>query len=126
MKTVDTGDPKVVEDQTKLLARSLNIKVDQQCFDKPTEQQAPCLVQNPDSLVLDNGRSQSVVQQLTGGSAGDMLAQMSYTQQAGGGYYSVYVGTVMDMAKILDSFHTAEYQYLPALAIPRAIPSRSS
>jgi hypothetical protein len=46
-----------------------------------------------------------------------MLAQMSYTQQAGSGYYSVYVGTVMDMAKILDSFHTAEYQYLPALAI---------
>ena len=119
VKTVDTGDPKVVEDQTKLLARSLNIKVDQQCFDKPTEQQAPCLVQNPDSLVLDNGRSQSVVQQLTGGSAGDMLAQMSYTQQAGGGYYSVYVGTVMDMAKILDSFHTAEFQYLPALAIPK-------
>ena len=119
VKTVDTGDPKVVEDQTKLLARSLNIKVDQQCFDKPTEQQAPCLVQNPDSLVLDNGRSQSVVQRLTGGSAGDMLAQMSYTQQAGGGYYSVYVGTVMDMAKILDSFHTAEYQYLPALAMPK-------
>jgi hypothetical protein len=119
VKTVDTGDPKVVEDQTKLLARSLNIKVDQQCFDKPTEQQAPCLMQNPDSLVLDNGRSQSVVQQLTGGSAGDMLAQMSYTQQAGGGYYSVYVGTVLDMAKILDSFHTAEYQYLPALAMPK-------
>ncbi len=119
VKTVDTGDPKVVEDQTKLLARSLNIKIDQQCFDKPTEQQAPCLVQNPDSLVLDNGRSQSVVQQLTGGSAGDMLAQMSYTQQAGSGYYSVYVGTVIDMAKILDSFHTAEYQYLPALAIPK-------
>ena len=119
VKTVDTGDPKVVEDQTKLLARSLNIKVDQQCFDKPTEQQAPCLVQNPDSLVLDNGRSQSVVQQLTGGSAGDMLSQMSYTQQAGGGYYSVYVGTVIDMAKILDSFHTAEYQYLPALAMPK-------
>src|SRR6201994_1334645 len=102
VKTVDTGDPKVVEDKTKLLARSLNIKVDQQCFDKPTEQQAP-----------------SVVQQLTGGSAGDMLSQMSYTQQAGGGYYSVYVGTVIDMAKILDSFHTAEFQYLPALAMPK-------
>ncbi len=120
VKTVDSGDPKAVEDQTKLLARSLNIKVDQQCFDKPTEQQAPCLMQNPDSLVLDNGRSQSVVQQLTGGSAGDMLSQMSYTQQAGGGYYSVYVGTVLDMAKILDSFHTAEYQYLPALAMPKS------
>jgi hypothetical protein len=119
VKSVDNGDPKAVEEQTKLLARSLNIKVDQQCFDKPTEQQAPCLVQNPDSLVLDNGRSASVVQQLTSGSSGDMLSQMSYTQQAGSGYYSVYVGTVIDMAKILDSFHTAEYQYLPALAMPK-------
>jgi hypothetical protein len=116
---LDTSDPKAVEDQAKLLARSLNIKVDQQCFDKPTEQQAPCLVQNPDSLVLDNGRSASVVQAATSGPAADMLAQMSYTQQAGSGYYSVYVGTVMDMAKILDSFHTAEYQYLPALAMPK-------
>jgi hypothetical protein len=119
VKTVDSVDPKEIQDQTKLLARSLNIKVDQQCFDKPTEQQAPCLVQNPDSLVLDNGRSASVVQQVTAGAAGDMLSQMSYTQQAGSGYYSVYVGTVLDMAKILDSFHTAEYQYLPALAIPK-------
>jgi hypothetical protein len=119
VKSADTGDPKLVEDQTKLLARSLNIKVDQQCFDKPTEQQAPCLVQNPDSLVLDNGRSASVVQTLTSGASGDMLSQMSYTQQAGGGYYSVYVGTVLDMVKILDSFHTAEYQYLPALAMPK-------
>jgi hypothetical protein len=114
-----TSDPKAAEEQAKLLARSLNIKVDQQCFDKPTEQQAPCLVQNPDSLVLDNGRSASLVQTATSGPAADMLSQMSYTQQAGSGYYSVYVGTVMDMAKILDSFHTAEYQYLPALAMPK-------
>jgi hypothetical protein len=119
VKSEDTSDAKGGEEQAKLLARSLNIKVDQQCFDKPTEQQAPCLMQNPDSLVLDNGRSASVVQAATSGPAADMLAQMSYTQQAGGGYYSVYVGTVMDMAKILDSFHTAEYQYLPALAIPK-------
>jgi hypothetical protein len=119
VKSEDTSDAKDSEDQSKLLARSLNIKVDQQCFDKPTEQQAPCLVQNPDSLVLDNGRSASVVQAATSGPAADMLAQMSYTQQAGSGYYSVYVGTVMDMAKILDSFHTAEYQYLPALVIPK-------
>src|ERR1700749_3137349 len=79
VKGLDTVDPKAVEDQTKLLARSLNIKVDQQCFDKPTEQQAPCLVQNPDSLVLDNGRSTSLVQNATSGPAADMLSQMSYT-----------------------------------------------
>jgi hypothetical protein len=44
---------------------------------------------------------------------------MAYTQPVGGGYYSVYLGTVMDLARILDGFHTAQYQYLPALAISR-------
>jgi hypothetical protein len=119
VKTADTTDTKVVEDHAKLLARSLNIKLDKECFDKPTEQQAPCLMQNPDQLILDNGRSQSVVQALTSGPGGDMLSQMAYTQPAGSGYYSVYLGTVMDLARILDSFHTAQYQYLPALAISR-------
>ena len=119
VKMADADDPKVVEAQTKLLARSLNIKVDQQCFDKPTEQQAPCLVQNPESLVLDNGRSASLAKQVTSGAEGDLLSQVSFTAQAGGGFYSVYVGTVLDMVRILDSFHTAEYQYLPALAVPK-------
>jgi hypothetical protein len=119
VKTADAYDPKVVELDAKLLARSLNIKVDKECFDKPTEQQAPCLVQNPDQLILDNGRSQTVVQGMTSGPAGDMFSQMAYTAPAGGGYYSVYLGTVMDLARILDSFHTAQYQYLPALAIAK-------
>jgi hypothetical protein len=119
VKTADATDAKVVELHAKLLARSLNIKIDKECFDKPTEQQAPCLMQNPDQLILDNGRSQSVVQAMTSGPAGDMFSQMAYTQPAGSGYYSVYLGTVMDLARILDSFHTAQYQYLPALAIAK-------
>jgi len=119
VKAADTSDPKIVAQQATLLARSLNIKLDQQCFDKPTEQQAPCLVQNPDQLILDNGRSKTVVQGLTSGAGADLMSQMAYTQPAGGGYYSVYLGTVMDLARILDSFHTAQYQYLPALAISK-------
>ena len=39
----------------------------QQCFDKPVEQQASCLTQNTDRLVLDDGHSQSVVSALTTG-----------------------------------------------------------
>ena len=38
-----------------LFARSLNIKLDSQCFDKPSEQQAPCLMQN--SEPVGHGRS---------------------------------------------------------------------
>ncbi len=44
-----------------MAARSLGIKLDQQCFDKPTDQQAPCLVQHTDGLVLDDANAQSLV-----------------------------------------------------------------
>jgi hypothetical protein len=53
-----------------MAARSLGIKLDQQCFDKPTDQQAPCLVQHTDGLVLDDANAQSLVAQLTSGSTG--------------------------------------------------------
>lgn len=65
-ETSDT-DPKALHERSILLARTLNIKLDQQCFDKPTEQQAPCLSQNSDQLVLDDGHSQSMVTALTSG-----------------------------------------------------------
>ena len=54
-------DPAELKERSVLLARTLNIKVDQQCFDKPSEQQAPCLTQNTDQLILDDGHSQSMV-----------------------------------------------------------------
>ncbi len=44
--------------------------------------------------------------------------QASYTPQLSYGYYSPYIASVLDIAVILDSFHTAQYQYIPALASP--------
>jgi hypothetical protein len=38
---------------------------------------------------------------------------------AGGGFYSAYVGAVVDLAKLLGNIHTAEFQYIPALAMPK-------
>ncbi len=115
----DTNElnPKALEERSTLLARSLNIRLDHQCFDKPTDQQAPCLVGNTSQLVLDDGHSQSVVASLTSGSSSDLLAQASYTRTLGGGSYSAYIGAIVDMARIADSLHTAAFQYLPALAI---------
>ena len=68
-----------------MAARSLGIKLDQQCFDKPTDQQAPCLVQHTDGLVLDDANAQSLVTQLANGSAGDLMNQLSYSSMAGAG-----------------------------------------
>ncbi len=112
-------DPEQLKQRTTLLARSLNIKLDQQCFDKPTAQQVPCLTQNTDQLVLDDQHSQSMVATLTSGPSTDLLTQLSATPTARAGYYSPYVGAVVDVVRILGTAHTAQFQYIPALALPK-------
>ena len=112
------NDPAEFKKRTTLLARSLGIKLDDQCFDKATEQQAPCLMKGTDQLVLDDSHAESMVAALTTGHGPDLIGELSYTPEAHFGYYSPYVGAFMDVARLLDSLRTAEYQYIPALALP--------
>jgi hypothetical protein len=119
VKELPQGDPKLLKEKTELAARSLGIRVDQQCFDKPTEQQAPCLTQHTDGLVLDDSNAQGMVNQMANGAAGDMMNQMSYSTLGGAGAFSPYVGAVLDLARILSTLHTARFQYIPALALPQ-------
>jgi hypothetical protein len=119
VKALPQDDAKLLKEKTETVAATLGIRVDQQCFDKPTEQQAPCLTQHPEGLVLDDSNAQSVVNQIANGSAADMMNQLSYSAMAGAGVLSPYVGAVVDMARILSSLHTAKYQYIPALALPQ-------
>ncbi len=111
-------DPKTLKEKAELSARSLGIRLDQQCFDKPSDQQAPCLTQHTEGMVLDDANAQSLVTQLANGSTGDLMNQLSYSTLGGGGMYSPYVGAIVDTAKILSSLHTAHFQYIPALALP--------
>jgi hypothetical protein len=113
-----TTDPEQVKARTTLLARSLNMRIDNQCFDKPSAQQVPCLTQNTDQLVLDDAHSQTMVATLTSGAQSDLLGQLSASPTARGGYYSPYVGAIVDVARILGSTHTAQFQYIPALSLP--------
>jgi hypothetical protein len=111
-------DPNLLKERAEKAARSLGVRLDQQCFDKPSDQQAPCLVQHTDALVLDDTNAQSRVAQLTGGSAVDLMNQISYSNVGGAGAYSAYVGAIVDSARIFASLHTAHFQYIPALALP--------
>ncbi len=112
-------DPEQLKAHTTLLARSLNMRLDQQCFDKPSAQQVPCLTQNTDNLVLDDAHSQNMVAALTSSTSADLLAQLSSTPTARSGFYSPYIGAVVDVVRILGNTHTAQYQYIPALALPK-------
>jgi hypothetical protein len=120
VKVTSQTDLKSLKERAEMAARSLGIKLNQQCFEKPIDQQAPCLAQNPEGLVLDDANAQSLVAQLTSGSTADLMNAISSSSMAGGGVYSPYIGAVVDTAKILSSLHTAHFQYIPALALPVA------
>ena len=116
IRTLGAADPAKLKEIAPLLARSLAIKVDEKCFDRIPELQAPCLMQGQNSLILNDGHSTSIVEALTSGPASDLAMEASYTPQLSYGYYSPYIASVLDIARILDSFHTARYQYIPALS----------
>lgn len=119
VKVTSQTDPKSLKDRAERAARSLGIRLDQQCFDKPTDQQAPCLVQHTDGMVMmDDSNAPNRVAQLTSGSTGDLMNQLAYSPIVGAGAFSPYIGAVVDTARILASLHTAHYQYIPALALP--------
>jgi len=116
IRALNESDQTRLKAAAPLLARSLAIKVDEKCLDRIPELQAPCLMQGQESLILNDGHSTSIVEALTSGPAGDLAMEASYTPQLSYGYYSPYIASVMDIARIMESFHTAHYQYIPALA----------
>lgn len=118
VKVTSQTDPNSLKQRAEITARSLGIKINQECFERPIDQQATCLSQHTEGLVMDDSNAQSRVGQLTGGSTADLMSQLSYSTMGGAGAYSPYIGAIVDTARILSSLHTAHYQYIPALALP--------
>jgi hypothetical protein len=116
VRVLNEGDPSKLKEAAPLLARSLAIKVEDRCLDRIPELQAPCLMQGQESLILNDGHSTSIVEALTSGPGSDLAMEASYTPQLSYGYYSPYIASVLDIARILESFRTAQYQYIPALS----------
>ena len=118
MKLVPPGDPKALQEHSDLLARTLNLKPNPDCFKKPLDLQYNCLTQSGSQTLLDDGHGQSMLAALSGGDSANLIGTASATQFAGGGTYSAYVGTIVDFVHIMDGLHTAKYQYIPAIAFP--------
>ena len=119
IRTLDESDPGRLKEAAPLLARSLAIKVDEKCLDRLPELQAPCLMKGQESLILNDGHSTSIVEALTTGAVSDLAMEASFSPQLSYGYYSPYIASVLDIARIFDSFRTAQYQYIPGLATQR-------
>jgi hypothetical protein len=119
IRALNDSDPTKLGEAAPLLARSLAIKVDEKCLDRNPALQAPCLMLGQEALILNDGHSTSIVEALTSGPGSDLAMEASFTPQLSYGYYSPYIASVLDIARIFDSFRTAQYQYIPALASQR-------
>ncbi len=118
MSQVPPSDPKALLDHSTFLARTLNLKPNQDCFSRPVDMQFNCLTQSGTQTLLDDGHAQTVVSSLTSGDTSTFINAASYTGMAGGGLYSAYVGAVVDLVHLMSGLHTAHYQYIPAIAFP--------
>jgi hypothetical protein len=119
LHALDATAPGTLKEVAPLLGRSLAIKVNATCLDRIPELQASCLMQGQESLILNDGHSTSIVEALTTGPESDLAMEASYTPQLSYGYYSPYIASVLDIARIFGSFTSAHYQYIPALATQR-------
>ncbi len=113
-----SSDPSALKKNSALLAQTLHVKVNEDCFNRPVEQQPSCLVQGSDQLVLDDTHDQSLVASLTSGASSDLIGNVSSSPLAHGGYFSPYVGAVVDVVRLMSTLYTAAYQYIPALSSP--------
>ncbi len=120
IKQVPPADPRALMEHSNLLARTLNLRPDDACFKRPADQQYNCLAQSGTETLLNDGHGQTVVSSLTSGPGSDFIHTAANTQLAGGGAYSAYVGAVVDLVRIMSGLHTAQYQYIPAIASPDA------
>lgn len=108
--------PEYLRTLAPILARSLSMKLNEDCLSKVIEMQAACLLDNRESLVLADVHSSSMAETLTGAPT-DLALQLSATREAGYGYYSPYIGVARDIARIFGAFSNPEFDYLPTLTV---------
>lgn len=119
IRRVPVSDSENLQKHSDLLARTLALKPNSDCFKQPVDTQFTCLTQTGNQTLLDDSHAQSLVSSLSNGPSSDFINAASYTGVAGAGMYSAYVGAIVDLVRIMGNLHTAKYQYIPAIAFPQ-------
>jgi hypothetical protein len=119
IRLVPPSDANELQKRSDLLARTLALKPNEDCFKRPIDMQFTCLTQTGSQSLLDDGHGNSIVAALSNGAGSDLINAASYTSLGGGGLYSAYVGAVVDLVRLTSNLHTAKYQYIPAIAFPQ-------
>ncbi|SFP35391.1 hypothetical protein [Sphingomonas rubra] len=113
---ISDTEPERLATVAPVLAQSLRIKLNGECLLRQRALQAACLTQNRDSLLLQAQRGATFAETLTGTPV-DLAYRVAATREGGAGYYSPYIGLARDLARLFGAFRSAQYQYVPALAL---------
>ncbi|MFT4057303.1 MAG: hypothetical protein QM681_22555, partial [Novosphingobium sp.] len=116
IRAQDDNGPEYLRTVAPVLASSLSIKLQEDCLNKVIQSQASCLVENRESLVLNDVHTSSLAETITG-TPTDLALQLSNTREAGAGYYSAYIAVARDVAKIFGAFNNPTFNYLPTLTL---------
>ena len=119
MMTIAQDDNEIIRDHSTKLARVLALGPNATCYTKPVEQQVDCLTQSREALLLDDGHGIGVAAALSTGASSDFINEASSAPALDGGNYSTYVGTLIDLVRLVSLLHTAQYQYIPAISFPQ-------
>ena len=115
IRAQENSHPEFLRTLAPALSNSLAFKLNPDCLARVIELQAACLLENRDSLVLADIHSSSMTDTLVGAPT-DLALQLSYTREAGLGYYSPYIGVIRDIARVFGAFGNPQFGYLPTLA----------
>ncbi|MFN2975927.1 hypothetical protein [Terriglobus aquaticus] len=121
LQRVRPNSPADLLDHSRKLAATLNLKPNDECFKRPADEQLSCLRQSGTSLLLDDGHGQTLAQMITNGDTSNLIGAVQGTPMVantGAAAYSAYVGTVLDLVRLMTGLHTAHFQYIPAIAFP--------
>lgn len=121
LQRVQSNSTAEILDHSRKLAATLNLKPNDDCFKRPADEQVPCLRQTGTSLLLDDGHGQTLAQMITNGDTSNLIGAVQGTPMVantGAAAYSAYVGTVLDVVRLMTGLHTAHFQYIPAIAFP--------
>lgn len=116
IRAEENDDPAHLKRVAPTLAASLAIKLNPDCLDKVVEYQVACLLQNREQLVLNDVHSSSLAETLAGAPT-NLALQLSYTREAGFGYYSQYIAVVRDIARLFGAFGNPQLRYQPSLGL---------
>ncbi len=121
IRRVPAGSPAELLDHSRKLAATLNLKPNDDCFKRPADQQLTCLRQTGTQVLLDDGHGQTLASMISSGDTANLIGAVAGTPVAnagGAGSYSAYVGTIIDVVRLMSGLHTAHFQYIPAIAFP--------